>query len=399
MHELRASAASLLPALIDLRRRLHRRPEVGLALPETQAVILDALAPLGFATRTGRSLSSVIARLDGHRSGPTVLLRADMDALPMPEENAVEWRSEIAGRAHACGHDAHVSMLLGAAKLLAERRDQLAGSVLFVFQPGEEACGGAQRMLDEGLFDREFAGEIAQAFAIHQFPTIPGGSIALRTGALMAAMDGFRITVCGRGGHGSAPHQTIDPVTIACEIVTALQTFVARRVPVFDPAVISVGKISAGTAPGVIPDHAVLEGLARSVSDATRAIVTHGLHTLPCAIASAYGATTRVEVGTGDLESLPLTWNDPQITAFTREVAADLVGASGVIDLQAPIMASEDFSFMLQRVPGVMVFLGTQPEGCDAPEPIHSPRMMLDEAQLATGAALHAAFALRALAG
>jgi hippurate hydrolase len=397
MHELSASAQKLLPALIDLRRKLHRRPELGLTLPETQAAILEWLAPFAMPTRTGQSLSSVIARLDGARPGPTVLLRADMDALPMPEENAIEWRSEIAGRAHACGHDAHVSMLLGAAQLLAERRDLLAGSVLFVFQPGEEACGGAQRMIDEGLFDHEFAGEIARTFAIHQFPTLPSGSVSMREGALMAAMDGFRITVYGRGGHGSAPHQTIDPVPIACEIVTALQTYAARRIPAFDPAVITVGRIYAGTAPGVIPDHAVLEGMARSVSHVSREIVTRGLRTVAEGIAHAYGATAEIAVGVGDLESLPVTWNDPKVVSIAREVATELVGSAGVLNLSAPVMASEDFSLMLQRAPGTMVFLGTQPPGNDKPEPIHSTRMMLDEAQLATGAALHAAFALRVL--
>ncbi|HEY2732764.1 MAG TPA: M20 family metallopeptidase, partial [Polyangiales bacterium] len=252
MSELTDSAAALLPELIELRRSFHRRPEIGLDLPETQAAVERALAGLPLTLRRGDKLTSLIARLDGGAPGPTVLLRADMDALAMTEENAVPWRSEFAERAHACGHDAHMTMLIGAAHLLCERRARLAGRVLFVFQPGEEAVGGAELMLEEGLLDREFAGDVTRAFAIHQWPTLPSGSIATRAGALMAAMDGFRITVRGRGGHGSTPHETIDPLPIACEIVIGLQTWMARRVPTFDPAVLTVAKIQAGTALNVI---------------------------------------------------------------------------------------------------------------------------------------------------
>jgi amidohydrolase len=397
MRKLTESAAALLPELIDLRRRLHRRPELGLTLPETQAALAAELAQLPLTVRKGTRLSSLIARLDGDRPGPTILLRADMDALPVAEENNVSWRSEVAGCAHACGHDAHMAMLVGAARLLCERRDRLAGRVLFVFQPGEEAWGGARIMLEEGLLDAEFAGEVTQAFALHQFPTLPSGSIATRAGPLMAAMDGFRITVRGRGGHASTPHETIDPVPIACEIVTALQTWVARRVPAFDPAVVTVSKISAGTAPAVIADHAVLEGLVRSVSEATRSLVLDGIVTVATGIAQAHGARAEVAIGTGDLAGTPVTVNDAAVAARVRAVARELLGAARVIDLAVPIMASEDFAFMLRRVPGAMAFLGTQPTDTTRGEPLHSARMMLDEAQLATGAALHAAFALTAL--
>jgi amidohydrolase len=397
MRDLTESAASLLPELIELRRRLHRRPEVGLTLPETQSALEVALAGLPLALRKGSSLSSLVARLDGARPGPTILLRADMDALPVSEANPVAWRSELEGRAHACGHDAHMAMLIGAARLLCERRDRIAGQVLFVFQPGEEAWGGARIMLEEGLLDPQFAGQVTQAFAIHQFPTLPAGSIATRAGPLMAAMDGFRITVRGRGGHASTPHETIDPVPIACEIVIALQTWVARRVPAFDPAVVTVSKINAGTAPAVIPDHAVLEGLVRSVSEATRALVIDGISTVANGIAQAHGASVDIAVGTGDLAGTPVTVNDATVAARVLAIASALFGPERVIDLATPIMASEDFAFMLRRVPGAMAFLGTQPTGVARGEPLHSPRMMLDEAQLATGAALHAAFALTAL--
>ena len=397
MTELAQSARALLPDLVALRRQLHQRPELGLELPETQASVERALAGLPLTIRKGSALSSLTARLDGARPGPTVLLRSDMDALPVQEGNAVEWCSAIAGRAHACGHDAHMAMLIGAARLLCERRDRLSGKVLFVFQPGEEAWGGAKLMLDEGLLDPAFAGEVTQAFAIHQFPTFAAGTFVTRAGALMAAMDGFRITVRGRGGHGSTPHQTIDPVPVACEIVTALQTWVARRVPAFDPAVVTVAKIHAGTAPAVIPDVATLEGLMRSVSEPTRALVAKGIESVARGIASAHGASVEVEVGTGTLAATPVTINDAGVAARVLELASDLVGPARAIDLPAPIMASEDFAFMLQRVPGAMAFLGTQPHPAESAEPLHSARMMLDEAQLATGAAMHAGFALTAL--
>jgi hippurate hydrolase len=397
MRELTESAAALLPELVELRRRLHRRPEIGLALPETQAAIETELAGLPLTVRKGIGLSSLVARLDGASAGPTVLLRADMDALAMAEENPVPWRSELAGQAHACGHDAHMAMLIGAARLLSARRDRLAGQVLFVFQPGEEAVGGADMMLDEGLLDPQFAGEVTRAFAIHQFPTLPAGSVATRAGALMAAMDGFRLTVRGRGGHASTPHETIDPLPIACEIVIALQTWMARRVPAFDPAVLTVAKIQAGTALNVIADFAVLEGVVRSVSEATRQLVLGGIASVAKGVAAAHDASVEIEIGTGDLAAVPVTVNDAGEAARVQAIATELFGAARVIDLAAPIMASEDFSVMLQRVPGAMAFLGTRPAGVERPEPLHSPRMMLDEAQLATGAALHAAFALTAL--
>jgi amidohydrolase len=397
--QLKAGAQALLPELIELRRALHRRPELGLALPQTQASVLAALAGLPLQVRQGRGLSSIVARLDGAKPGPTVLLRADMDALPVQEENAVAYRSEHAGRAHACGHDAHMAMLIGAAKLLCQRREQLAGRVLFVFQPGEEAWHGARVMLEEGLLDPDFAGEVTQAFALHQLPTLPAGTIATRAGPLMAAMDGFRIHVRGRGGHASAPHETIDPVPIACEMVGALQLLVSRRVPAFDPAVLTVSKINAGTAPAVIPDHAVLEGVVRSVSERTRASVLEGIERIAQGIATAHGATAEVVIGRDGLASIPVTINDSAVALHVQRLATELFGSGHVLDLAAPIMASEDFSFMLQRVPGAMTFLGTRPAGVDRPEPLHSARMMLDERQLAIGATLHAAFALSVLSG
>lgn len=392
---LREQAARLAPEVIELRRRLHRCAEVGLELPRTQAAILEALGPLGLLVRTGRAASSVVARLDGARPGPTVLLRADLDALPITEETGLPFASEDPGAAHLCGHDAHAAMLVGAARLVTSRRDELAGSVLFVFQPGEEGHDGANVMLREGLLEPEFAGEVRRAFALHQMPTLPSGVIATRGGTLMAAVDGFRIVVEGRGGHASAPHTALDPIPVACEIVQAIQSFVARRIDAFEPVVVTVARITAGTARNVIPDRAQIDGGFRTVTAATRRAVGEALVRLVSGITAAHELRGSVEL----LQSYPETANDPEVARDVLALAAALGGSEGAEELPHPWLVSEDFSHILARVPGAMAFLGARPPGVPAAEvePLHSPRMQLDEAALAVGVAMHAAFALHAL--
>src|SRR6266581_564610 len=234
-------ARELQPRTVALRRSLHRHPEVGLQLPRTQQAILDAIGDLGLQVRTGSSVTSVVAVLDGASPGPTVLLRGDMDALPLHEDTGLAFASEVEGAMHACGHDTHVAMLLGAARLLLERRADLPGRVILMFQPGEEGFGGAQVMIDEGLLDAAASagGERPTgALAIHIATEYPSGEIHLRPGPEMASTDVIRITVRGRGGHASAPHTSVDPIVVAAEIVLGLQTMVTRRVDVFDPAVV-----------------------------------------------------------------------------------------------------------------------------------------------------------------
>ncbi len=254
-----------------LRRRIHACPEIGLDLPITQAAVLEALDGLGLEVRTGEATTSVVALLQGDRPGPTTLLRADMDALPMPEDTGLDFASRFDGTMHACGHDAHVAMLVGAARLLIARRSQLAGQVLLMFQPGEEGHGGARVMLDEGLLLDH--GPVDRAFAIHITPSLPTGQVACRAGTMLAACDEFRIIVVGKGGHASMPHEAVDPVPVACQIVTAAQSMVTRVVPAFDPAVVTVTRIQAGTAFNVIPESVVCDGTVRSVSDETRDLV------------------------------------------------------------------------------------------------------------------------------
>jgi hippurate hydrolase len=380
---------------VDLRRRIHEKPELGNQLPGTQAMVLEALDGLPLTVTPGTSLSSVVAVLDGDEPGPTVLLRGDMDALPMPEDTDLDFKSTVDGAMHACGHDTHVAMLAGAAKLLSARRGSLRGRVAFMFQPGEEGHDGAKHMLDEGLLATASAGTepVSMAFAIHQSPSIPCGLIATKGASLMASADTFLITVRGRGGHASMPHQTSDPIPIACEMVGAFQSMVTRRVDVFDPAVVTVARVQAGTTSNVIPETAELYGTVRTVSEKARDAVLADIEQVARGLAAAHGATAEIEI----LPGYPVTVNDPDAAAFALATAADLFGAEHTLEMPTPVMGAEDWSYVLQEVPGAMAFLGTRPKGVTPRDvaPNHSNRMVLDEAAMATGIATYAGVALR----
>jgi amidohydrolase len=384
---------------IAVRRRIHSRPEIGLELPVTQAVVVEELARLGLRPVAGENVSSVTALIEGARPGPTILLRADMDALPLTEETGLDFASEIDGAMHACGHDTHVAMLLGAARLLVDRQPEFAGRVLLMFQPGEEGYAGARSMLEEGLLDvptDDGFGPVTGAFALHIGNRYPTGHIRLRGGAQMASSDVLRITVHGKGGHASAPHLAVDPIAIAAEIVLALQVAVTRGVDPFDPAVITIAKITAGTTNNIIPETAELLGTIRTVSEETRAEVKRRITRLVEGICSAHGATGRLDMEPG----YPVTANDDAFATFVMAVARDLLGADVVEPLKAPIMGAEDFSYVLQKVPGAMAFLGGVPAGTD-PESVpqnHSNVVVFDEAAMPAGVALYTAVALRHLA-
>jgi len=389
--EILTEAQDLLDDTIQLRRRIHRHPEIGLALPRTQATVLEALDGLGLTVETGGRTTSVVARLTGTRRGPTILLRADMDALPLREETGLPFASEVEGAMHACGHDAHVAMLVGAARLLARRRATLGGAVLFMFQPGEEGYHGARVMLEEGLLDG--AAPPTGAFALHVTHRHAAGVIATRPGPTMASGDTIQIVVRGRGGHASAPHDCLDPVPVACEIVQAFQTLVTRRVNVFDPAVLTIARIEAGTTRNVIPETASLLGTVRTVSEATRERMLEGVRRVAEGVAAAHGA----EVGIELIRGYPVTVNDADFAGFVLDTAGALLGPERAHAMSHPVMGSEDFSYVLQRVPGAMANLGTRP--AQGPVfPNHSNRMLVEEAALATGIAMHVAVALRFLA-
>ena len=393
-------ARGLLPDVVQIRRRIHRRPEIGTELPRTQALIVAELERLGLTPTLGRALSSVTAVIEGARPGPAILLRADMDALPVGETTGLDFASEVAGAMHACGHDTHVAMLLGAARLLLARREELAGRVLLMFQPGEEGYGGAATMLEEGLLDLPTDGPhrpVTGAFAVHIGTRYPTGEIWLKPGAQMASSDVLTITVHGRGGHASAPHLALDPIVVAAEIIIALQTTIARQIDPFDPAIVTIANVVAGTTNNIIPDSAFMRGTMRTVSPETRERIRELVRRVAEGIAAAHGATAEVAIEPG----YPVTMNDPVFAEFVLDAARDLVGPDAVALLPSPIMGAEDFSYVLERVPGAMAFLGARPDGLDpetAPQN-HSDRVVFDEPAMAVGIALYTAVALRHLEG
>jgi len=394
IHPLLEAALAALPDVVEIRRRLHRRPEIGLRLPGTQAMVLAALRAIGLEGRPGGTTDSVVAVIEGAHPGPTILLRADMDGLPLSEDTGLEFASENVGAMHGCGHDTHVAMLLGAAHLLVERRDALAGRVLLMFQPGEEGYHGARFMLEEGLLEDgpHGAGAVARAFAIHIGTEYPADTIALRPGALLASADAIRATVRGRGGHASAPHLALDPIPTAAELVLALQAATTRSVDPFDPAVLTIARISGGTTNNVIPETVEIEGTIRTVSAETRELMRTLVARVAAGVAAAHGTTVELEIVPG----YPVTVCDPDVTAWIRGLAADLGGESSVIDLPQPIMGAEDFSYVTERVPGMMAFLGARPPAEDpATAPgNHSNRVVFHEPSMALGVALYAAAAL-----
>lgn len=390
--DLLEAARGVLPGVVDLRRSLHRHPELGLDLPRTQAAVLAALDDLGLEVHVGEGLSSVVADLQGGRPGPSVLLRGDMDALPMPEDTGLEFSSEVDGAMHACGHDAHTAMLVGAARVLAERRDELPGRVRFMFQPGEEGDGGAVQMIDQGVLDG-----IDGAFALHVAPNVPAGIVAWKQGPVMASADVVKIAVTGRGGHASTPHWARDPVPVAAEIVLALQAMITRTVDVFDPAVLTIAMIEAGTTDNVIPESAVLTGTLRAVSETTRTAVRERIERVAQGVASAHECTAELKV----IEGYPVTVNDPTFAAFAAGVVDERLGLGRTFQMSAPVMGAEDFSYVLQKVPGAMLYLGVCPP--EHPDPFaapacHSNRMILHEDVMADGIAVHVAVATEFLA-
>lgn len=390
-HGLLEAAAALTAEMSALRRAVHAEPELGLHNPKTAAKIRAALDDLPLEWSSGPSTSGLVAHLRGPQNGRTVLLRGDTDALPMPEDTGLDFASTSAGVMHACGHDSHVAMLAGAARLLCARREQLAGSVMFMFQPGEEGHHGARYMIDDGLLDPL----PDAAFALHIMPNGRHGVFAGKPGPLLASADKIFVTVKGRGGHASMPHDALDPMPIACEIVGAIQSFVTRQVPVFDPAVVTIARLQAGTTDNVIPESVEMLGTIRTLSAARRSAVQAGLRQLVTGIAAAHGASATVRYE----EGFPVTVCDARAAALGREVACALFGEGDWEALSHPIMGAEDFAYVLEKTPGAMFFLGAAADGSDwrACCGLHSNRMVLDEAVMPRGAAMHAGLAERFL--
>jgi hippurate hydrolase len=388
-------ARGIAARITALRRAIHAEPELGLETPKTLAKVRAELADLPLEWREGPSCTGAVAVLNAGKAGRTVLLRGDMDALPMDEETGLEFASTLPGRMHACGHDTHTAMLAGAARILAARADQLGGEVRFMFQPGEEGFHGARFMLDDGLLGGGEYGPLPEAaFALHIMPNASHGMIGSRVGTLLASADMLEISVVGRGGHASMPHDTRDPVPVACEIVLALQTLVTRRFDAADAVVITVTQLDAGSAHNIIPDQVRLRGTIRTLSPANRAAVAQAVRQLAENIAAAHDCAAEVTI----TEGFPPTVNDARAVALAEAVATALPEGA-FMHLPAPIMGAEDFSYVLAKVPGMMAFLGVAEAGADWRHccGIHSNRMLVDETVLPRGAAFLAGCATRFL--
>jgi hippurate hydrolase len=394
--QVRQEAALLADEIAGLRHAIHREPEIGLDLPKTQAKVLAALDGLPLEISTGQGLSSVTAVLRGARNGPVVLLRGDMDALPVTEETQLPYASQIPGAMHACGHDLHTAMLAGAARLLSARQAELPGTVIFMFQPGEEGYAGARHMIGEGVLDAAGPRPVA-AYGLHVTANrLPCGAFSTRPGPMLAAADTITVTVHGRGGHASQPHLAADPIPAACEMVLALQTLVTRKFDVFDPVVITVGSMHAGTTDNVIGDQATFLATARSYSARAQSTLAKCVPELIQGIAHAHGLTADAEYAT----EYPVTVNDAAEAAFATETIAAAFGPDRGETARFPIPGAEDFSFVLEQVPGAFVFLGACPPDQD-PETAptnHSARARFDDAALVEGTSLYAELALRRLA-
>lgn len=384
-------ARRLLPRTVELRRTLHRHPEVGNHLPRTRRVVLDELDDLPLAIHLHQSTSGIVAVLEGSRPGPAILLRGDMDGLSMPEDTGLEFASETGDTMHACGHDLHTAMLAGAARLLSERRHELAGPVVFMFQPGEEGHAGARFMLEEGLLE-VVSPPPTSAFAQHVTAMFASGVISHREGPQMASADEIRVVVEGRGGHASAPYLGADPVPVAAEIVLAVQAAVTRRFNALDPIVVTFGRIAGGTTNNVIPETVELVGTIRALSEEHRAAAKEMVERVATNVAAAHDLTARFELQPG----YPVTINDQGVAGLVTRVARRLVGEDLVVPMPHPIMGAEDWSYVLQKVPGAMAFLGACPPELvpgEAPNN-HSNRVVFDEQVMVTGIALHAAMAI-----
>lgn len=379
---LHADIDEIMPGVIADRRYLHTIPELGLELHKTAAYVTERLRAIGVEDiKTGIAVTGITALVHGTKpsDGPAkvALIRADMDALPILEANDVEYKSTIDGAMHACGHDAHTSMLLAIAQLLVARRDQFSGTVKLLFQPGEEGPGGAKPMIEQGALENP---HVDAVFGMHVGQDTTAGHIKTRSGPAMASADSCVIVIQGKGGHGASPHLAIDPVVVAAQIVNALQTIVSRNVDPIDTAVVTVGMIGAGEASNVIPDTAEMRLTIRAFKPEVRSLLETRIKAITENIAEAFGATVAIDYKLG----YPPTVNDPEMTDFVMSVATEVLGADKV-SVAAPKMGAEDFSYFLEERPGCFFFVGTRNEERGLVWGHHHPRFDIDEEGLVAG--------------
>ncbi len=381
-----AVSPELFERTVALRRDLHAHPELAFAEHRTARVVAERLRALGIETHTGIGGTGVVGVIAGDQPGPAIMLRADMDALPMPEENDVPYVSQNPGVTHACGHDAHVAMLLGAAQILQEAARAIAGRIVLVFQPAEEGGGGAQAMLADGLIER-FG--IERAYGLHISNILPSGVFGLRPGPLLAAVDSFDLVVEGAGGHGAMPQRSVDPIVVAADVVTSLQRIVSREMDPLEPTVVTIGAINGGTTYNVIPPRVALKGTVRTFAEATRDTMEARIRRIAEHTCAAAKATCSLEWHA----SYPVTANDPGEAAFVRDTLAAEFGAARVLEIP-PIMGSEDFSYYAREVPACFWFLGAGDAAHQFPN--HHPAFDIDENAMIAGIAAHVTVALAA---
>lgn len=364
--------------MVRLRRDFHRHPELGLQEKRTARVIADYLHNLGMEVFEGVGKTGVIGVLNAGSPGKTVMLRADMDALPIQELNDIEYRSVNDGVMHACGHDGHMAILLGAATVLSKMRDKLSGRVKFVFQPAEESLGGAGFMIADGVLDNP---KVDAAFGLHLISLLPLGYIGWKSGPIMASMDAFTITIKGKGGHGAIPESGIDAILISASVITALQGLVTKEISPMSPVVINVGTIRGGDAPNVIAETVVLEGTVRTLDTNVQQTIPERMERIISGIAKSMGGSYELDYQSG----YPATINDAAMTEIVHDIATQVVGENFALEVPSA-MISEDMSFYLQKVPGSYFYVGAGNFDKGLCQPHHNARFDFDEQALVVGA-------------
>ena len=374
--------------MVALRRDIHAHPELGFEEVRTAGIVANRLTTLGYDVRTGVGQTGVVGILKTGRPGCSVLLRADMDALPIHEDSGLEFASTVPGKMHACGHDGHVAMLLGAAQLIMERREEVCGTIVLCFQPAEEGKGGARAMIADGVLDDP---PVDRVYGLHLWAPEQSGVVCVAPGPIMASSDSIEITVRGRGGHGAAPHQTIDPILTAAHFVTQVQSVVSRTIDPVEPAVVTIGAIHGGTTHNVIPEAVRLLGTVRAFDAEVRDAMKPRIERVLRGCCEAHGATYDFDY----LRRYNVTRNDPVEAEFVARLAARVLGSERCKPF-VPVMGAEDFSFMLDQRPGCYFFVGARPAAAAAAAPHHSPHFVIDEAALETGVKMMVALALEA---
>jgi len=377
--QIRLEIRSLQPQLVEWRRHLHQRPELGFKEQLTAQFVAQKLQEWGIEHKTGVAQTGIVATIASNRPGPVLAIRADMDGLPIQEQNDVPYRSQHDGLMHACGHDGHTAIALGTAYYLSQHREDFAGTVKIIFQPAEEGPGGAKPMIEEGVLKNP---DVDAIIGLHLWNNLPLGTVGVRSGALMAAVECFRCTILGKGGHGAMPHQTVDSIVVSAQIVNALQTIVARNVNPIESAVVTVGEFHAGTAHNVIANTARMSGTVRYFNPAMEGYLSKRIEQVIAGICQSQGASYELDYW----HLYPPVINDAKIAELVRSVASDVVETPAGIVPECQTMGSEDMSFFLQAVPGCYFFLGSANPAKDLAYPHHHPRFDFDETALAMGA-------------